>query len=209
MAPPHEPTPSALAQKPQGILKNANSAQSGEAQQAAPRQNARHDGSQCVPADSLHWDESNLEEHEIEREHATRMVIDEPKTPFVHSASVPPVDDDNFSLGSSAGQGSGFAPAALGEKLQRVAHESDPVALNTRANASSHLVGAELTDAARERQTSVPEADEEPLRDQECASLLTAEAKHAEFSEKRHRHYGNEAQALKLAATLADPEEED
>ena len=34
-------------------------------------------------------------------------------------------------------------------------------------------------------------------------------AKHAAFSAKRHRHYGNEAQALKLGAALAQDEEQE
>lgn len=43
----------------------------------------------------LAWDESNLTLHEIEREtQAARMKIDEPKTPFVRSASLGPMDED-------------------------------------------------------------------------------------------------------------------
>lgn len=43
-----------------------------------------------------------------------------------------------------------------------------------------------------------------------CVSLL-AQAKHAAFAAKRNQHYGNEAEAMKVAAALAaqDPEEED
>lgn len=183
-----EPTPSAQAPRPRGILKNARTVAPAQPTTAAHAH--------------LHWDEHNLEEHEQEREHATRMTIDEPKTPFVHSASVPPMDDDNFSLGASAS--GGVAPAALDERLKRVADADDPVAANTRANAGSHLTGAERSDAYRERRTSIPAADDEPAAmDQET------KAKHAEFSEKRHRHYGNEAQALKLAASLAVEEDDD
>lgn len=184
-----EPTPSAQAPKPRGILKNART--------VAPPPPAQPAAAQA----HLHWDEHNLEEHEHEREHATRMTIDEPKTPFVHSAAVPPVEDDNFSLGAPVA--GGVAPAALDERLRHVADASDPVAANTRANAGSHLTGAERSDAYRERRTSSPAADDEPAAmDQETR------AKHAEFSEKRHRHYGNEAQALKLAASLAAEEDD-
>lgn len=43
----------------------------------------------------LAWDESNLTLHEIEREtQAARMKIDEPKTPFVRSASLGSMDED-------------------------------------------------------------------------------------------------------------------
>lgn len=43
----------------------------------------------------LQWDETNLTLHEIERENQeARMIIDEPKTPFVHGTSLGPVGDE-------------------------------------------------------------------------------------------------------------------
>lgn len=83
MPPKSEPVQSALAPKPRGILKNARP--SAEA-----------------PAKSnLHWDESNLSLNQEERDNAAaRMTIDEPKTPFVHSAAAPPMDEEGAPRGS-------------------------------------------------------------------------------------------------------------
>ncbi|WFD36248.1 hypothetical protein MCUN1_003126 [Malassezia cuniculi] len=203
----HEPLPSALTPKPKGILKNAH----------------KEDQPTNLSGDHshLHWDEHNLTEHEIEREHSTRMIIDEPKTPFVHSASVPSMDDDNFSIGASVQPPAAVSPEALDEKLQRYVEE-DPVVANTRANASTNAIGAELKKAGNGHSATVPgddgvDQDEEHAKHatdpegKHITALLTtpAEARHAEFTEMRHRHYGNEAQALKLAAQLAEEEDDD
>lgn len=42
-------------------------------------------------------------------------------------------------------------------------------------------------------------------------SRTAAKAKHAEFAAKRNRHYGNEAEAMKIAAALAaqEPDEDE
>lgn len=38
---------------------------------------------------------------------------------------------------------------------------------------------------------------------------LLAQAKHAAFAAKRNQHYGNEAEAMKIAAALAAQEEDE
>lgn len=49
----------------------------------------------CTADPSLQWDESNLSMNQEERDNAeARMTIDEPKTPFVHSAPEPPMDEE-------------------------------------------------------------------------------------------------------------------
>ena len=46
---------------------------------------------------SLQWDEHNLQENQDERDNtAERMKIDEPKTPFVHTTSAPPMDEESM-----------------------------------------------------------------------------------------------------------------
>lgn len=208
MAPKHEPMPSAAAPKPRGILKNAPQGEAARAPRAPAAPAARV--SEGMDPNHLHWDESNLHLHEIERQNQeARMKIDEPKTPFVHSASVPPLDEEGFDLDN------GQAPPApasdeLQERLGAVAEAQQPSELvsNTRVNAGSHLEGAELQAAERERealtaQSAEPGDDSAHWEDEET------KAKHAAFSAKRHRHYGNEAQALKLGAALAQDEEQE
>lgn len=41
-----------------------------------------------------------------------------------------------------------------------------------------------------------------------CRQLTAEERRHAAFSEKRHQHYGNEAQALKMGAALMEQDDE-
>ena len=83
MAPKHEPMPSAAAPKPRGILKNAPQGEAARAPRAPAAPAARV--SEGMDPNHLHWDESNLHLHEIERQNQeARMKIDEPKTPFVH-----------------------------------------------------------------------------------------------------------------------------
>jgi protein phosphatase inhibitor 2 len=100
-SPRHSPPPSAAAPKPRGILKNASNgiahSDANEAVIDSPppttinvqlNQNSEN-------SNHLAWDESNLTLHEIQREQQDpRMKIDEPKTPFVRSASLGPMDDD-------------------------------------------------------------------------------------------------------------------
>ena len=62
--------------------------------EARERQTIDHLSNACLHR--LQWDETNLTLHEIEREQQeARMKIDEPKTPFVHGASIGPVGDDD------------------------------------------------------------------------------------------------------------------
>lgn len=90
------------------------------------------------------------------------MKIDEPKTPFVHSASVPPMEDEGAPTQSRDALTAGFnldvssdapaAPIAEASAEADALPESTEVEANTRANASSHLVEQEQPDAAREHE---------------------------------------------------------
>ena len=97
-SPRHSPPPSAAAPRPRGILKNASNgiAHSDTNEVESPPINTQSNQSQSAEnANHLAWDESNLTLHEIQREQQDpRMKIDEPKTPFVRSASLGPMDDD-------------------------------------------------------------------------------------------------------------------
>ena len=46
-------------------------------------------------------------------------------------------------------------------------------------------------------------------RSVDSTDTYTAQAKHAEFAAKRNRHYGNEAEAMKIAAALAAQEDDE
>lgn len=42
---------------------------------------------------SLHWDEENLQENQQDLDNTpARMIVDEPKTPFVHNTQAPPLE---------------------------------------------------------------------------------------------------------------------
>lgn len=180
-----EPVPSALAPKPRGILKNSGRRSSASASQYV-----------CMADHSLQWDEYNLQENQDDLDNTEpRMIVDEPKTPFVHGASEPPMDEDAFELDS-------HAPPPPPEMT---------TVSNTLANARTKERTAELANTLRsEPPTSVPRPsmvpiDLERIHDEEA----DAQARHSAFDKKRHQHYGNEAAALKLAAALDDEEEED
>jgi len=143
---------------------------------------------------SLQWDEYNLQENQDDLNNTEpRMTIDEPKTPFVHGASEPPMDDDAFDL-------DGKTPPPPTATLS-----------NTLANARSKERSAELADTLRTTEPPVAAArphvvpvDWERARDDETQ----AEVRHAVFDQKRHQHYGNEAAALKMAAALPDEDDD-
>ncbi|WFD39970.1 uncharacterized protein MJAP1_002952 [Malassezia japonica] len=110
MPPKSEPVPSAQAPKPHGILKNIK-----------PSDGANVDN-------RLQWDESNLSLNQEERDNAAaRMTIDEPKTPFVHSASAPPMEEEEFDLDTDKDA----RPVATSASL-----DLDQVEANTKANAA-------------------------------------------------------------------------
>ena len=160
---PREPVRTSEAPQPRGILKNAG--RRGSA--------SRH----------LQWDEHNLQENEDERESQTFMKIDEPKTPFVHSASVPPMDEEGFDL-------------------------NDAVASKEATHANT-LANARATERAEELVHMVQSSDV-PVDLGVVRERYEAEqAHHAAFSEKRHQHYGNEAAALKRRPPPEEEEEEE
>ncbi|WFD19238.1 hypothetical protein MCAP1_001461 [Malassezia caprae] len=181
MTPRKEPVPSALAPKPRGILKNNARRPSENASQYV-----------CVADRSLQWDEYNLQENQEDLDNTEpRMIIDEPKTPFVHGASEPPMEDDAFDLDDKAPP-----PTAT--------------VSNTMANARTKERAAELADTLRTTEAPVPRPhvvpiDLERINDEE----MQEEARHASFDQKRHQHYGNEAAALKMAAALPEDDEMD
>lgn len=157
-----EPVPTSVAPRPRGILKNA--------------------GRRGSSSHHLQWDEHNLQENEDERENQTFMKIDEPKTPFVHSASVPPMEEEVFDLNDAS-----------------VSKEATHA--NTLANARASERAEELLHTL---QPSDAPVDLGVVQERYEAE----QAHHAAFSEKRHQHYGNEAAALKMRP-LPDEEEEE
>ena len=133
---------------------------------------------------SLQWDESNLTLNEEERELAgARMTIDEPKTPFVHSASVPPMEEEVFDLNDAS--------------------------VSKEATHANTLANARASERAEELLHTVQPSDA-PVDLGVVQERYEAEqAHHAAFSEKRHQHYGNEAAALKRRPPPEEEEEED
>ena len=80
---------------------------------------------------SLQWDESNLTLNEEERELAgARMTIDEPKTPFVHSAPAPPMEEERTWCAADA------AFDLDHDEEPPTSLDSDKVQANTQANAA-------------------------------------------------------------------------
>ncbi|WFD41603.1 hypothetical protein MPSI1_000234 [Malassezia psittaci] len=166
MPPKSEPIPSAAAPKVRGILKNAKPSMD---------PTGRND---------LHWDESNLSMNEEERVAAgARMTIDEPKTPFVHSAPEPPMEEESFDLDKDD------EPSASADQ--------DNVLGNTQANATISSDYLELKQQLAQN-SAVRESASSDRDHEEDAE------KHSEFNQKRNKHYGNEAQALKQAAMMQD-----
>ncbi|KAK0525664.1 hypothetical protein OC835_005542, partial [Tilletia horrida] len=158
--------PSATSIRPKGILKNAPSRQVSVDASMLPTSST----SGGVPASDtpgteqhrLQWDEGNLALHDYEREQTTRMTIDEPKTPFVSSASLAPDDlPSSFSLdeggsssyssssssasyfpGTASGSNGGSAPtlasgsgSGSGSRRGSTASSAEITARNTLANA--------------------------------------------------------------------------
>lgn len=73
----------------------------------------------------------------------------------------------------------------------------DQVEANTKANATISAPYRELKERVESSPTIASPTPTYPPSDGE-------EAKHAEFAQKRHKHYGNEAQALKQALARGD-----
>ena len=73
----------------------------------------------------------------------------------------------------------------------------------TQGAAGEWYMAVEREREALTAQSAEPGDDSAHWEDEET------KAKHAAFSAKRHRHYGNEAQALKLGAALAQDEEQE
>lgn len=162
-SPRHSPPPSAAAPKPRGILKNAHNGvpSSEEFLQQQEQQSISNDDQQAQAqaqaqnGPHLAWDEGNLILHEMEREQQDpRMKIDEPKTPFVRSASLGPMmdDDPNFDLLDNNNQlqqqqpsssqhfaesSSSSAASVTGQpyNVARRSSAAEVLAANTKANA--------------------------------------------------------------------------
>ncbi|UZJ51071.1 hypothetical protein CBS101457_000391 [Exobasidium rhododendri] len=286
-SPRHSPPPSAAAPRPKGILKKGSESAGSLPQVAGVGVGAGAEQGRGDPIEldengnRLAWDESNLTLHEIEREtQAARMKIDEPKTPFVRSAALGPMDEDtNFDLDSQGGtsyfpEGSTASESSSGESVareRRVSSAADELAANTIANtgrrtsvagsttsssgggtqpAATAAVGLDSVEMAatgsgatsrrsdsRSPSFTLPngrkgsnadggsrEGVREEMRNRDDAmqgleqdeNALDSEpvdpeakAKQAAFAEKRNAHYGNEAEAMKVAAALAAQEDDD
>ncbi|KAK0549173.1 hypothetical protein OC846_004193 [Tilletia horrida] len=278
--------PSASSVQPKGILKNAPSRQ---VSMDASMQDTPLSPS-AAEQHRLQWDEGNLALHDYEREQTTRMIIDEPKTPFVSSSNLAPDDvPSSFSLDSPGnssgssyfpGNGASASSSSGGSRRGSTASSAEVTARNTLANAqlgrrpsagsssgadtssnglglmdgsavenmqvdelegggngsiggpSSNGSGSNLQPASsRSRNNSIssrspsfnlPHSDardsvrseraqggdgsEEVEEEEEDAET---KAKHAAFAAKRNQHYGNEAEAMRIAAALAAQDEED
>ena len=153
-----------------------------------------------------------------------RMKIDEPKTPFVHESSIVPLEDDGTcprhrsdgrlcagprraARGGGAGAGAARRDAgthtcecadcaaharAHGDEQRRARHGRA-----AQGPAGADRLGQGHRADARERGCVCA-----------CRQLTAEERRHAVFSEKRHQHYGNEAQALKMGAALMEQDDE-
>ena len=182
---------------------------------------------------SLQWDEHNLQENQDERDNtAERMKIDEPKTPFVHTTSAPPMDEESmctrtreshshaspshthtaFDLDdrappvSATSMGASHPMPAVSSSTDH----ADATHANTLANARSAQRTEELVHAVRPMPTSDSAPMQAPIDLNKINEELEDErARHSAFSEKRHQHYGNEAAALKMAAMLPDEDEDE
>lgn len=189
-----EPVPTATAPKPRGILKNAG--KPGGASE-----------------NHLQWDEHNLQENQDERDNtAERMKIDEPKTPFVHTTSAPPMDEETFDLDDRAPPVSATSMGASNPMpaVSSSTDHADATHANTLANARSAQRTEELVHAVRPMPTSDSAPMQAPIDLNKINEELEDErARHSAFSEKRHQHYGNEAAALKMAALLPDEDEDE
>ncbi|PWN37164.1 uncharacterized protein FA14DRAFT_170048 [Meira miltonrushii] len=266
-SPRHSPPPSAAAPKPRGILKNASNGiahSDGNEVESPPLINAQTQN--IENANHLAWDESNLTLHEIQREQQDpRMKIDEPKTPFVRSASLGPMDDDtNFDLDNNQQAASNYFPtnntaepssSSLPHNPVRRSSAAEVLAANTKANAGntvgrqsnpSAAVGLDSADMLKSRDSTpassrrgtdsrspsftLPnsrrssaagersrEGVRQEMRDRNPDAMDVedgafeeeedkseeAKAKQDAFARKRNAHYGNEAEAMKIAAALA------
>lgn len=158
-----EPVPTSVAPRPRGILKNA--------------------GRRGSSIHHLQWDEQNLQVNEDELENQTFMKIDEPKTPFVHSASVPPMDEEVFDLNDAI--------------------------VSKEATHANTLANARASERAEELVHTVQPSDAPVDLGVVHERYEAEQAHHAAFSEKRHQHYGNEAAALKMRRAPEEEEEEE
>jgi protein phosphatase inhibitor 2 len=205
----------------------------------------------------LAWDESNLTLHEIQRQQQDpRMKIDEPKTPFVRSASFGSIADEDIGFdldGHSSAVGEHGQP--IGNNHASLNNSKTlfiDVAANTKANAkasaelaasdnerssgqsrsrqgsssrspsftlpNSRRSSASGADRSRDNlrhesneRTGPADVDSAAVDDADNEDVLDDEgkAKQEEFARKRNAHYGNEAEAMKIAAALNENEDED
>ncbi|KAL4401186.1 protein phosphatase inhibitor [Malassezia pachydermatis] len=143
----------------------------------------------------LHWDEENLQENQQDLDNTpARMIVDEPKTPFVHNTQAPPLELEDFQLDASA------------PSIQ------ETTKTNTIANARGSQVPCEVTPASE--RVTVPKPPLAPidlskLDEAERAEVEAEEARHAEFDRKRHKLYDNEGGALKMAMKMPIEDEEE
>ncbi|SPO39933.1 uncharacterized protein PSFLO_05414 [Pseudozyma flocculosa] len=284
-SPRHSPPRSAAAPRPKGILKNASERTT--SQGAAPPLVSPTSVNPDDANNHLQWDETNLTLHELQRaQEEARMKIDEPKTPFVRSASLGPFGDDDMSFdldaagpstpGSRRGSAANQLAANTSANAGRRPSASDPASGSGVAGTGTGLaVGLDAADLARsasgtsqshagseneaglqrapssrstsrspsfslpktssrrssarsatgdidqrtglrqeneERNMQVDDDDEDDGAVEEEDPDPETQAKHAAFAAKRNQHYGNEAEAMKIAAALAardDDEDED
>lgn len=254
-SPRHSPQPSAAAPRPRGILKNVASPSG-----VAPTTVEGISDEQT----RLAWDESNLTLHEIQRQQQDpRMKIDEPKTPFVRSASIGSMaddDDDAFHLDNppSSGQQLSSTVPDMQDKdsPQTRSYGADVLMANTKANASAATESKDIPNDADIRPGGLPRSRQgsssrspsftlpgsrrssasggdrtrETLRnesnyrdggstrqnddaafddeDSDGEQDEALKAKQEAFARKRNAHYGNEAEAMKIAAALAAKDDE-
>ncbi|KAF8559441.1 hypothetical protein OG21DRAFT_1480784 [Imleria badia] len=191
---------SASQPKPKGILKNV-----------VPQPTAQQQH-------SLQWDEANIALTEIQKD--SLMKITEPKTPYVrYNPETDEVEGDipDLHLGARASSPSDFGsraesptsvmasgPSSRRASLSSVGRNSSG---RSGSATSSRSTSFNLPNEARgEIRALKAEPGEEPESeemDEEAA------AKHAAFVRARGRHYSNEAEAMKKAASFMDEEEDE
>ncbi|THV08223.1 hypothetical protein K435DRAFT_847111 [Dendrothele bispora CBS 962.96] len=202
--PPHlPPLPrSASNPKPKGILKNAPP----------------------LPGSGQHlqWDEENIALTEIQKD--SLMKITEPKTPYVrYNAETDEIEGDIPTLDLNGRYATPSSPTlstsptgadTSGPSSRRTSISSagrPPASVSGRSTSSgqsSRSTSFNLPDEARKGIRAEPgERSEEVEFGEEMDE--EAAAKHAAFVRARGRHYSNEAEAMKRAATLMAEEDDD
>ncbi|KAF8138888.1 hypothetical protein EV363DRAFT_1394312 [Boletus edulis] len=195
------PLPRSASQpKPKGILKNAVPQPAGQQQH------------------SLQWDEANIALTEVQKD--SLMKITEPKTPYVrYNAETDEVEGDipDFLLNARA-----TSPASVSSRAESPTSmvasgpSSRRASLSSVGRTSSGRSGSATSSRStsfnlpNEARGEIRALNTEPGDEVETEEMdEEAAAKHAAFVRARGRHYSNEAEAMKKAASFMDDDDDE